>query len=132
MNPIDIDPGAVIASGFIVIALTQQAKRWVSTDFLFFVAVGIGIATQLVNDLLLASEPVTGQMIWFAIVTGFVVGAVAAGAYDVAGRAGTKIPPAEITVDEDWLLDAETSTPPIRGAEEGVVPNRAEDHPERL
>ena len=51
----DLDPTALIASGAIVIFLTQQAKRWVMPDFLPLVALAFGIIIQLVNDLALTA-----------------------------------------------------------------------------
>lgn len=118
-----INPIAIVASGFIVIFLVQQAKRWISTDFLPLVAIGIGIAVQLINDLALATEPVNSGSVWLTIVTGFAVGAGAAGAYDLAGRTGSDIPPATINLDDSWLP---AETPVIYGAESGVVPGQDE------
>lgn len=100
---LDLDPTALIASGIIVVFLTQQARRWIASDFLPLVAVAIGIIVQLLNDLALASDPVTAATIWLTVVKGAGVGMVAGGAYDLAGRAGSDIPPAQITVDDTWL-----------------------------
>lgn len=120
-----LDPIALITTGAIVIFLTQQAKRWVATDFLPLIAVVIGVAIQLVNDWALAAEPLAKGDWWTTIVVGAGVGMAAAGVYDLAGRTSTEIPPAELNVDDSWLLEAEA--PPIWGAEDGVVPEHGED-----
>lgn len=101
-NPMDL-----ITGGIIVIFLTQQAKRWIPSDFLPIVAVVLGVAVQLVNDWALATEPLTRSDWWVTIITGIGVGMVAGGFYDLAGRTG-QVPPAQIQVDDSWLAaDAE-------------------------
>ena len=75
----DLDPAALIASGAIVIFLTQQAKRWIMPDFLPLVALAFGI------------------------IIGAGVGMAAAGAYDLAGRTAATPPPAQIIVDETYI-----------------------------
>mgnify|MGYP001411155594 CR=1 FL=1 len=91
MELLGIDPVAVIGSGLLVIALTQQARRWVPADVLPLVAMAIGIAVQLIHHV--ATEgPVTAASVWLAIVTGAVVGLVASGAWDLAGRATASNP----------------------------------------
>lgn len=85
---VEIDPATLIASGAIVVFLTQQAKRWVPTDFLPLVALLLGIAIQVTNDVALATEAVNTASVWLSIVTGAGVGMAAAGAYDLA-TAGT-------------------------------------------
>ena len=116
----ELDPTTLIATGAIVIFLTQQAKRWVAVDFLPLVAVVLGIGIQLANDLALAADPVTSGSIWLTIVTGAGVGMVAGGAYDLAGRTKTDIPPATLDVPDNWL-PAELVAP-VTGAEDGVLP----------
>ena len=99
----DLDPTALIASGAIVIFLTQQAKRWVMPDFLPLVALAFGIVIQLVNDLALTADPITAATVWTSIVIGAGVGMAAAGAYDLAGRTAATPPPAQIIVDETYI-----------------------------
>ena len=99
----DLDPTALIASGAIVIFLTQQAKRWVMPDFLPLVALAFGIIIQLVNDLALTADPITAATVWTSIVIGAGVGMAAAGAYDLAGRTAGTPPPAQIIVDETYI-----------------------------
>ena len=81
------DPTALIASGAIVIFLVQQLKRWIPVDFLPLTAVGVGIAVQVLNDLLLGAAQ-NGASLWASIVTGAAVGMASAGSYDLAGRVG--------------------------------------------
>ena len=102
----NLDPTALIASGAIVIFLVQQAKRWVPTDFLPLVALALGVVVQVVNDLALGGAA-DGASVWTSVVVGAGVGMAAAGAYDLAGRASTSIPPATITVDDSWLVDVD-------------------------
>lgn len=102
----NLDPTALITSGAIVIFLVQQAKRWVPTDFLPLVALALGVVVQVVNDLALGGAA-DGATVWTSVVVGAGVGMAAAGAYDLAGRASTSIPPATITVDDSWLVDAD-------------------------
>lgn len=99
----DLDPTALIASGAIVIFLTQQAKRWIMPDFLPLVALAFGIIIQLVNDLALTADPITAATVWTSIVIGAGVGMAAAGAYDLAGRTAGTPPPAQIIVDETYI-----------------------------
>ena len=99
----DLDPSALIASGAIVIFLTQQAKRWIMPDFLPLVALAFGIIIQLVNDLALTADPITAATVWTSIVIGAGVGMAAAGAYDLAGRTAGTPPPAQIIVDETYI-----------------------------
>lgn len=99
----DLDPTALIASGAIVIFLTQQAKRWIMPDFLPLVALAFGIIIQLVNDLALTADPITAATVWTSIVIGAGVGMAAAGAYDLAGRTAGTPPPAQIVVDETYI-----------------------------
>lgn len=99
----DLDPTALIASGAIVIFLTQQAKRWIMPDFLPLVALAFGIIIQLVNDLALTADPITAATVWTSIVVGAGVGMAAAGAYDLAGRTAGTPPPAQIIVDETYI-----------------------------
>lgn len=117
----NLDPTALIASGAIVIFLTQQAKRWIPSDFLPLVAFALGIAVQLINDLALTTDGSSPATVWVSIVVGAGVGMAAAGVYDLAGRTKTDIPPATINVDDSWLP---AETPPIFGAEPGVVPGQ--------
>ena len=100
----NLDPTTLITSGAIVIFLVQQLRRWLPTDFLPLAALVIGIAVQVVNDLALGGRA-DGATIWTSIVVGAGIGMAAAGAYDLAGRASTTIPPATITVDDTWLVD---------------------------
>ena len=100
----NLDPTTLITSGAIVIFLVQQLRRWLPTDFLPLAALVIGIAVQVVNDLALGGGA-DGATIWTSIVVGAGIGMAAAGAYDLAGRASTTIPPATITVDDTWLVD---------------------------
>lgn len=99
----DLDPSALITSGAIVIFLTQQAKRWVGSDFLPLIALVFGIIIQLVNDLALTADPITSATVWTSIVVGAGVGMAAAGAYDLAGRTAGTPPPAQIIVDETYI-----------------------------
>lgn len=107
----NLDPVALVASGAIVIFLVQQAKRWIPTSFLPLLAMVLGIAVQLVNDLMLgvATGPAST---WTSVVIGAGIGMAAAGTYDLAGRAGATIPPATITLDDTW--DAATPPPVIQ------------------
>ena len=100
----NLDPTTLITSGAIVIFLVQQLRRWLPTDFLPLAALVIGIGVQVVNDLALGGRA-DGATIWTSIVVGAGIGMAAAGAYDLAGRASTTIPPATITVDDTWLVD---------------------------
>ena len=102
----NLDPTTLITSGAIVIFLVQQLRRWLPTDFLPLAALVIGIGVQVVNDLALGGRA-DGATIWTSIVVGAGIGMAAAGAYDLAGRASTTIPPATITVDDTWLVDAD-------------------------
>ena len=99
----DLDPTALIASGAIVIFLTQQAKRWVRPDFLPLIALAFGIIIQLVNDLALTADPITAATVWTSVIVGAGVGMTAAGAYDLAGRTAGTPPPAQIIVDETYV-----------------------------
>lgn len=99
---LDLDPTALITSGAIVIFLTQQAKRWVPTDFLPLVALGLGIVIQLVNDLALG-DAASPASVWLSVVVGAGVGMAAAGTYDLVGRAASEVPPANIMVTEDYI-----------------------------
>ena len=98
-----IDPQTLIASGAIVIFLTEQAKRVVPTQWLPLVALFFGIVIQLVNDLALATEAASSGSVWLSIVTGAGVGMVASGAYDLASRTKSEVPPANILVTEDYV-----------------------------
>ena len=125
----NLDPTTLITSGAIVIFLVQQLKRWLPTDFLPLAALVIGIAVQVVNDLALGGRA-DGATIWTSIVVGAGIGMAAAGAYDLAGRASTTIPPATITVDDTWLVDPDdpdaTEDDPHFASEE---PLHADDEP---
>lgn len=101
----DLDFTSLITSGAIVIFLTQQAKRWIPSGFLPLIALLTGIVIQVINDVVLATEPITAALVWIAIVTGAGIGMTAAGVYDLAGRAGTKIPPATISIPWDEPLE---------------------------
>ena len=96
-------PISLITSGAIVVFLTQQAKRWIRSDFLPLVALLFGIAIQLVNDLALAVDPPSAATVWTSIVVGAGVGMAAAGTYDLVGRAASEGPPANIMVTEDYI-----------------------------
>ena len=98
-----LDPISLITSGAIVVFLTQQAKRWIPNDFLPLVALAFGVVIQLVNDLALATGPVTSASVWTSIVVGAGVGMAAAGTYDLVGRAASEVPPANIMVTEDYI-----------------------------
>lgn len=98
----DLDSTTLIASGAIVIFLTQQAKRWVPSDFLPLLALVLGVVVQLVNDLALATGPASSASVWTSAVVGAGVGMAAAGVYDLAGRTKTEIPPATIQLDDTW------------------------------
>ena len=127
-----LDPISLITSGAIVVFLTQQAKRWIPSDFLPLVALTFGVVIQLVNDLALAVDPPSSASVWTSIVVGAGVGMAAAGTYDLVGRAAAEVPPAQIFVDEtyvpsdDALLPADLpevyqpdAADPRRAAEEG-------------
>lgn len=101
----ELDPTTLIASGVIVIFLVEQLKRWVPTTLLPLVSIAVGVAVQLVNDWALAADALTRADVWVTILTGAGVGMVASGAYDVAGRFGTKIPPATIELPADAPSD---------------------------
>ena len=125
----NLDPTTLITSGAIVIFLVQQLRRWLPTDFLPLAALVIGIGVQVVNDLALGGRA-DGATIWTSIVVGAGIGMAAAGAYDLAGRASTTIPPATITVDDTWLVDPDdpdaTEDDPHFASEE---PLHADDEP---
>ena len=99
----DLDPTTLIASGAIVVFLTQQAKRWIPSDFLPLVALLFGVVIQMVNDLALAVDPPSYASVWTSIVVGAGVGMAAAGTYDLVGRAASEVPPANILVTEDYI-----------------------------
>ena len=107
-----LDPTALITSGAIVIFLTQQAKRWIRSDFLPLVALAFGVAIQLVNDLALAVDPPSSASVWTSIVVGAGVGMAAAGTYDLVGRAASEVPPANILVTEDYIPSGDESYMP--------------------
>ena len=98
-----LDPISLITSGAIVVFLTQQAKRWIPSDFLPLVALTFGVVIQLVNDLALAVDPPSSASVWTSIVVGAGVGMAAAGTYDLVGRAASEVPPANILVTEDYI-----------------------------
>ena len=98
-----LDPISLITSGAIVVFLTQQAKRWIRSDFLPLVALTFGVVIQLVNDLALALDPPSSASVWTSIVVGAGVGMAAAGTYDLVGRAASEVPPANILVTEDYI-----------------------------
>ena len=116
-----LDPISLITSGAIVVFLTQQAKRWIPTDFLPLVALTFGVVIQLVNDLALAVDPASAASVWTSIVVGAGVGMAAAGTYDLVGRAASEVPPAQIVV-EDWM--------PAEGYQPADMPEQF-DLPER-
>jgi hypothetical protein len=106
----NLDVTTLIASGAIVIFLVQQAKRWVPNDFLPIIALVIGVLVQVVNDVALGGGSDSAS-IWTSIVVGAGVGMAAAGTYDLAGRASSTIPPAEIVLADEPELDGEFDDP---------------------
>ena len=106
-----LDPISLITSGAIVVFLTQQAKRWIPSDFLPLVALVFGVVIQLVNDLALAVDPPSYASVWTSIVVGAGVGMAAAGTYDLVGRAAAEVPPAQIFVDETYVPSDEGLLP---------------------
>lgn len=107
-----IDPQTLIASGAIVIFLTEQSKKVVPAKWLPLVALFFGIVIQLVNDLALATEVASSGSVWLSIVTGAGVGMVASGAYDLASRTKSEVPPANILVTEDYVPSGDESYMP--------------------